>query len=203
MTVVPQAPPSAVRNAEPILEVLQRAFAPPFKGTEVLEIASGSGYHAQTFARAFPHLAWQPTDPTADALASIAAHVEQAKLSNLRQPLMLDVCSNPWPVNRADAVVCINMIHISPWAATEGLMQGCGRILPPGGVLVTYGPYVLDGDFLAESNVAFDESLRSRNPAWGIREVSAVTAAAEAQGLRRPDLVRMPANNLTLIFQKR
>ena len=195
-----QAPPAAVRNAGPILAVLKEVLAPPgFTGHSLIEIAAGSGYHAPIFARAFPTLTWQPTDAEAAARASIAAHVAAAGLANLRPPLALDVLEDTWPVAAADAVLCINMIHISPWEATLGLFQGARRL--GAGLIVTYGPYAIDGDFLAESNVAFDQSLRLRNPAWGIRDVKDVARVAGDCGFRLEETHRMPANNLILIFR--
>lgn len=198
-----QAPPASVRNAGPILEVLQRVLTPPaFTGHAVVEIAAGSGYHGPVFAKALPHLVWQPTDADAACRASIAQHVAAAALPNLRPPLALDVCAAEWPVASADAIVCINMIHISPWTATEGLFQGAARLMPGAGVIVTYGPYAIDGDFLSASNVDFDQSLKARNPAWGIRDVQDVAAVASAQGFAHDETLRMPANNLMLIFRK-
>jgi len=196
----PPAPPAAVRNAAPILEVLQRALCPPaFMGRRVLEIAAGSGYHAATFATALPHLMWQPTDADHDARTSIAARVEDAGLANLAAPLALDVSQDNWPLAATDAVVCINMIHISPWTATHHLFRGAKALGAT--CMVTYGPYSIAGDFLAESNIAFDQSLRQRNPAWGIRDVNDVARVAADHGFRHEETVPMPANNLTLIFK--
>ncbi len=196
-----QAPPASVRNAPPILEVLTRVLTPSaFAGRELVEIAAGSGYHGPIFARALPHLTWQPTDADALSLQSIAAHVAAAGLANLRKPLILDVTAATWPVTAADIVLCINMIHISPWAATLGLFAGAARL--GADVVITYGPYAMDGDFQAESNVAFDQSLRARNSAWGIRDVKDVAAVAADQGFTHAETVRMPANNLMLIFRK-
>ncbi len=196
-----QAPPASVRNAPPILEVLTRVLSPPaFTGRDLIEIAAGSGYHAPIFAKALAHLTWQPTDADALCLQSIAAHVAAAGLANLRTPLALDVSAATWPVTAADAMLCINMIHISPWAATLGLFAGAARL--GAGVVMTYGPYSIDGDFQAESNVAFDQSLRMRNSAWGIRDVKDVAAVAASHGFTHDETVRMPANNLMLIFKK-
>ncbi|MBY0509916.1 MAG: DUF938 domain-containing protein [Rhodospirillaceae bacterium] len=198
-----QAPPASVRNAPPILDVLARVLSPAaFIGRELVEIAAGSGYHAPIFARALPHLRWQPTDADALSLQSIAAHVAAAGLANLRTPLALDVTAATWPVTAADAILCINMIHISPWAATLGLFAGAARLMPQKGLVITYGPYSIDGDFQAESNVAFDQSLRARNSAWGIRDVKDVAAVAAGHGFAHDETVRMPANNLMLIFRK-
>ena len=194
------APPAAVRNAEPILLVLKRTLSPPaFTGRRVLEIAAGSGYHAATFAKALPHLLWQPTDADADARGAIAAQVEHAGLANLAAPLALDVSQDLWPVAATDAVVCINMIHISPWTATQDLFRGARTLGAT--CIVTYGPYSIAGDFLAESNIAFDQSLKQRNPAWGIRDVNDVARAGAAHGFRHKETVPMPANNLTLVFK--
>ena len=192
--------PSTARNREPILEVLAPRL--PASGL-VLEIAAGAGEHAAFNAAALPHLKWQPTDPDPEALASIAAWREHVGLPNLLPPLRLDA-SDPdsWPIERADAVVNINMIHISPWAATEGLMTGAGRVLPAGGVLYVYGPYLEDDVETAPSNLAFDASLKSRNPAWGLRRLAEVSALAAAEGLVLAERIAMPANNLSLIFRK-
>lgn len=192
--------PSTARNREPILDVLRTAL--PAQGL-VLEIAAGAGEHALYFAAALPGLQWRPTDPSPEALSSIAAWRDQAGLANLLAPLRLDAADpDHWPVDRADAMVNINMIHISPWAATEGLMAGAGRLLPTRGVLVTYGPYLEDGVESAPSNLAFDESLRSRDPAWGLRRLDAVRALASAHGLGLVSRTSMPADNLALVFRK-
>ena len=174
----------------------------PARG-RVLEIAAGSGEHAVAFAAALPGLEWTPSDPSAEARASIAAWAEAAGLQNLRPPLALDVLDEAgWPVGPFNAVVCINMIHISPWAATEGLMRLAGRVLPVGGLLVTYGPYREAEVPLASSNAAFDESLRARDPAWGLRDRDAVAAAAKAERLALTRRVEMPAENLMLLFRR-
>lgn len=191
--------PSALRNREPILAVLRDAL--PASGL-VLEIASGSGEHVVHFAAALPRLTFQPSDPDATALASIAARAGDSGLSNLRPPLRLDAAAADWPVKAADAIICINMIHIAPWNAAEGLIAQAGRILPHGGVLYLYGPYRQPGRALEPSNLAFDESLRSRNPEWGLRELGAVAALAAAAGFAAPQIVEMPANNLSLVFRR-
>jgi len=191
--------PHVVRNRDPILDVLRRVLPP--HGL-VLEIASGSGEHAAYFAEKMPTLTWQPTDPDSEALASIAAHRATVSASNLLPPLQLDVTAATWPVPRADAIVCCNMIHIAPWTACEGLIAGAGRVLPVGGVLYLYGPYKIGGRHTAPSNAAFDADLRARNPQWGIRDLDEVTALAESQGLARLDTVEMPANNLSVIFRR-
>ncbi|MFW6051324.1 MAG: DUF938 domain-containing protein [Myxococcota bacterium] len=192
--------PATARNREPILGVLRRVL--PDGGT-VLEVASGTGEHACFFAAALPELEWQPSDPDPAARASIAAWAADAGLANLRHPLALDAATHPWPVGRADAVVCINMIHIAPWSACEGLMRGATRVLPDGGVLVTYGPYRIDGVHTAPSNEAFDASLRSRDPTWGVRDVADVARIADEAGLRLEERIPMPANNFSLVFRKR
>lgn len=192
--------PSAQRNREPILAVLREALPP--EGL-VLEIASGSGEHAVHFAGALPHLAFQPSDPNEEALASIDAWAKASALPNLRPALRLDAMAPDWPIARADALICINMIHISPWAATAGLVGHAARRLPQGGPLYLYGPYRQSGVALAESNAAFDASLRGRNPEWGLRELDAVAALAAAAGFGAPEVTAMPANNLSVVFRKR
>ncbi|MBL8643812.1 MAG: DUF938 domain-containing protein [Rhodospirillaceae bacterium] len=192
-------PPAAVRNAPFLVDVLRRAL--PASGV-VLEIASGSGYHAAAFAKAFPHLTWQPTDPDVQARASISAYVDETGLANIKAPLRLDVTQTSWPLENADAVVCINMIHISPWAATLALFAGAANILSDGAPLITYGPYIVRGDFIAESNVDFDRSLRAKNPDWGLREVDEITHVARRAGFALENMVPMPANNFTLVFRK-
>jgi SAM-dependent methyltransferase len=191
--------PSALRNREPILAVLRDVL--PASGL-VLEIASGSGEHVVHFAAALPGPTFQPSDPAAEALASIAAWTSETGLPNIRPPLQLDAAAPDWPLAAADAIVCINMIHIAPWSATEGLIAQAGRILPRGGVLYLYGPYRRSGRELEPSNLAFDESLRSRNPAWGLRELDAVAALAAAAGFALPKVIEMPANNLSLVFRR-
>lgn len=192
--------PATARNKDLILEVLRQHF--PASGL-VLEIASGAGEHALHMAANLPGLTWQPTDPDPQALASIAAWRAQAGSANLLAPVELDAARpDLWPVNAADAIVCINMIHISPWAATEGLFAGAGRLLPAEGVLVTYGPYLEDAVETAPSNLAFDASLKSRNPAWGIRRREDVEALAAGHGLALQARIAMPANNLSLVFRR-
>lgn len=191
--------PSTARNRDPILAVLRRVL--PATGF-VLEIASGTGEHAVHFASNLPALTWQPSDPDPDARASIEAWRASTALPNLRPPLALDVTADPWPVTRADAIVCINMIHISPWAATVALMAGAVRLLPPGGVLFLYGPYRRDGRHTAPSNEAFDQDLRRRNPAWGVRELGEVGALARRGKLDPAEIVEMPANNLSVVFRR-
>ena len=191
-------PPATLRNRDAILTILRDALPP---SGLVLEVASGSGEHIIHFAAALPALDWQPSDPDMAALASIAAWRAEADLSNLHEPIRLDAAGD-WPVDRADAILCINMVHISPWNATLGLMQGAGRVLPPGGPLYLYGPYMRDDVETAPSNLAFDASLKARDQRWGLRRVEDVVTAAQAQGLRLDRMVDMPANNLSLIFRR-
>jgi hypothetical protein len=191
--------PAAARNREPIAAVLREVL--PAGGT-ILEVASGTGEHAAWFASLFEGLDWQPSDPDPEALASIRAWREEAGLANLLEPLRLDASAQDWPVVAADAILCVNMVHISPWAATAGLMRGAGRLLPPRAPLVLYGPYRRAGVPTAPSNEAFDESLRARNPEWGLRDLEAVEAEGAAQGLRLERIFEMPANNLTLVFRR-
>lgn len=192
--------PSAERNREPLLPVLQEVL--PSQG-RVLEVASGTGQHAIFFARAFPALLWQPTDLEPGALESIEAWRRDEGPPNLLAPLSLDVTATPWPVEHADAMVCINMIHISPWEACQGLLRGAARVLPPGGPLILYGAYFLEGQAPAPSNIAFDASLRERNPAWGVRELGAVTREAEAHGLFRERVIDMPSHNFSVVLRRR
>lgn len=191
--------PAAVRNRDPILSVLARVL--PAQGL-VLEIASGTGEHAVYCAAALSGLTWQPSDRDPQARRSIAAHRARAGLGNLLAPLALDAAAPAWPVARADAVVCVNMIHIAPWAACEGLVAGAARVLAPGGVLYLYGPFREGGAHTADSNAAFDASLRARDPAWGVRDREAVAALAAAHGLAFAERVAMPANNLSLVFRR-
>ncbi|MFN3370250.1 MAG: DUF938 domain-containing protein [Sphingomonadaceae bacterium] len=191
--------PATLRNREPILERLQAELPP--SGT-VLEVASGSGEHAIFFAAALPSLRWQPSDPDPAARASITAWAATADLPNLAPPLDLDVMAPAWPIERADAVVAINLLHISPWAATTGLLEGAARLLAPGAPLLVYGPFLEDGVETAPSNLDFDSSLKARNPAWGLRRVEAVAQAA-APWFDEPVRHAMPANNLTLLFRRR
>jgi SAM-dependent methyltransferase len=191
--------PAVARNRDPILAVLREIL--PSRGT-VLEIASGTGEHAAYFAAVFPELVWQPSDRDPDGLRSITAHRRAAALPNLLPPLELDVAAENWPVTRADAVVAINMIHISPWSSTLGLMAGAERVLPPGGMLYLYGPYREAGKPLASSNAAFDQSLRERNPEWGLRELDDVCRLAARHRLELTERVEMPANNLSIVFRR-
>ena len=188
------------RNRGPIAEVLERLL--PESGL-VLEIGSGTGEHAATFASRFPAVEWQPSDPDPDLRASIAAWKDSTSAPNLLAPIDLDVTADRWPVSGAAAVFSANMIHIAPWECCEGLMAGAGRILDPAGVLVLYGPFKVPGRPTAPSNARFDESLRARDASWGVRDLDDVTAAAARHGLELAETVAMPANNLTVVFQKR
>jgi SAM-dependent methyltransferase len=191
--------PSAQRNRDAILAVLADIL--PSSGL-VLEIASGSGEHAVHFAGALPGLTFQPSDPSPDAVASIAAWAAESGLGNVRAPLVIDATAPDWPLESADAILCINMIHIAPWAAAEGLFRHAGRLLKPGQPLYLYGPYRRPDRPLEPGNAAFDESLRGRDPAWGLRELDAVAGLGAASGFTAPDIVEMPSNNLSVIFRK-
>jgi len=191
---------AADRNKQPILDVLRRVLGQ--RGT-ALEIASGTGQHAAWFAAALGQWIWQPSDADAGMLPALAERVAQAGLANLRPPLLLDVMSPRWLTQdagqRFDAIYCANMLHIAPAAACPALMEGAARHLVGGGLLITYGPYFADG-IPAPSNLAFDESLRARDPAWGIRRLEDVVAAARRAGLALRERHEMPANNLLLVF---
>jgi hypothetical protein len=191
--------PATTRNRDPILTVLERVLPP--EGL-VLEIASGTGEHAVYFAHKLPHLRWQPSDPNASELASIEAHRARHPSPNLLPAVRLDVLER-WPVDRADAIVCINMIHIAPWRACEALFDGGSRALASGGTLYTYGPYRRGGRHTAESNATFDAGLRGRNPEWGVRDIDDVRACASECGFDLDEIVEMPANNLSLVFHRR
>ncbi|MCE7795890.1 class I SAM-dependent methyltransferase [Sphingobium sufflavum] len=191
--------PATARNREGIAAVLRDEL--PTAGL-VLEVASGTGEHAAYLAGLFPALEWQPSDPDAMARESISAWREEGALPNLRAPVALDAAAEHWPLDHAEAILCVNMVHISPWEATLGLLDGAGRILPPGGPLVLYGPYFRDAVETAPSNIAFDIDLRNRNPAWGLRHLEAVDRAARARGLEPMRLVDMPANNIIRAYRR-
>ena len=191
--------PAAARNRQPILDALKPHLPP--RGL-VLEVAGGTGEHVVHFAQAYPAVIFQPSDPDPQHRASTDAWSAALDLANVRPAIALDVTAEVWPVEAADALVCINMIHIAPWTAAEGLMRGAGRVLPPGGLLYLYGPYRRGGQHTAPSNAAFDAGLRAQNPAWGVRDLEAVAALAAAQGLGEPLILEMPANNLSLVFRK-
>jgi SAM-dependent methyltransferase len=194
-----QHAPATTRNREPILEVCRRVL--PREGT-VLEIASGTGEHVVWFAQQLPALTFQPSDVDPRALASIEAWIAHTGVGNVKPPIRLDVCEEPWPLERVEAVFNANMIHIAPEAVAGGLMRGAGQVLAPGGVLVVYGPFRIRGAHTAPSNAAFDADLRQRDPRWGVRDLEAVVALALASGLALEERVPMPANNQTLIFRR-
>jgi len=191
--------PATLRNREPIAVVLAD-WLPP-RGL-VLEIASGSGEHAVYFAERFPGIDWQPSDADPAALESIAAWRGEAGLASLREPLSLDAARSDWPIERADAVVAINMVHISAWGATLGLLNGATRLLTRGAPLILYGPLIEAGVATAASNLEFDCSLRATDPAWGLRSVEEVASQATARGLSLCERRAMPANNLMLLFRR-
>ena len=191
--------PAAERNKGPILEALRRVL--PSRG-RVLEIGSGTGQHLVHFAKALPELSWQPSDPDPEYRRSIACWSRVENLANALPPLALDVCSRPWPIAAADAIVCINVVHVSPWAATEALLDGAREVLPRAGVLFLYGPYRRHGRHTAASNERFDAALRAHDPAWGVRDAEELAAAAARAGLVMDEPVAMPANNFSLIFRK-
>jgi len=191
--------PAVARNREPILAVLRDRLPP---NGLVLEVASGSGEHAAYFSKMMPSVRWQPTEQNPEMLPSILAHRISAAAPNMLPPLHLDVMSPTWPVERADAVVCINMIHIAPWPAADALLAGASRVLPTGGVLYLYGPYRIDGGHTAESNREFDGWLRRQNSAWGVRDLDEVADLAARHGLVLTQTIAMPANNLSVIFHR-
>jgi hypothetical protein len=191
--------PAALRNREPIADVLREWL--PESGL-VLEIASGTGEHVAHFARRFPTLDWQPSDVHPDALASIGAVVREESLPHVRTPVVLDAASSAWPVHQADAVLSINMVHISPWESALGLLAGAARLLSRGAPLIMYGPWLEEGGEPVPSNLAFDEDLRRRDPRWGLRFVGDFAAAAEQRGLRLEQRRAMPANNLMLLLRR-
>lgn len=191
--------PAALRNRDAIAHVLKN-WLPP--SGLVLEIASGTGEHVVRFAELFPNLDWQPSDVHQDALGSIAALRDQANLPNVRVPILLDPSDPAWPIDRTAAVLGINMVHISPWASALGLIDGAARVLPRGGPLILYGPWIAADVETAASNLAFDEQLRARNPAWGLRSVEAFAAAAEKRDLILEQTRAMPANNRMLLLRR-
>ncbi len=191
--------PATRHNREPIRVALAEIL--PAAGI-VLEIASGSGEHAAYFAPFFPDVTWQPTDRDPTLLASIAAHAAAAGAPNLAPPLPLDVAERPWPVATANAVVAINLIHIAPWQTCLDLLAGAAAVMPPGAPLFLYGPFRQGGRHTAPSNEAFDRSLRQQDPAWGVRDLDAVAAAAALDGFRLDRVIEMPANNLGVVFRR-
>lgn len=200
MTQGPPTSPSADRNTGPILEVLKAHM--PARG-RVLEIASGVGQHAAAIARALPDLDWTPSDPSPEAREGIETWRTSSGLENLQPPQAVDATDPAtWPKGPFHAVVCINMVHISPWPATQGLMRGAAGVLVPGGLLYLYGPYLEADAPPAPSNAAFDQNLKARNPEWGLRALEDVSKLARDHGLRLTLRVEMPANNLSLLFRK-
>jgi hypothetical protein len=191
--------PAAARNREPILGVLRHAL--PASGV-VLEVGSGSGEHVVHCARALPALTWQPSDPDPAMRRSIEGWTAAEQLTNVLPPLALDLLQPPWPVARADALLCINVLHISPWQAAAALFTLAQRTLPPGGRVLLYGPYRRDGVHTAPSNAAFDAQLRAQDPAWGVRDTADVSALARRAGFEGVETVDMPANNLMLVFRR-
>ncbi|TCH98610.1 DUF938 domain-containing protein [Roseococcus sp. SYP-B2431] len=189
--------PATARNRDPLLDVLRGVL--PSEGL-VLEVASGSGEHAIHFAAALPGLTWQPTDPDEGARASIDAWAKASGIGNIRPALPLDASAWPWTVPAADALLCVNMIHIAPWSATTGLLRGACELLSPGAPLILYGPFLRASVQTAQGNLVFDADLRARNPQWGLRALEEVTQAAVGFSLER--IVEMPANNLTVIFRR-
>ncbi len=190
--------PASERNKDPILDVLRGVV--PAAG-RVLELSAGSGQHTVHFAAAFPGITWQPSDIDESARLSVAAYRDEAGLSNVLDPRYLDVTAEDWGVDAVDVVLSINMIHITPWACSEGLFAGASRVLKAGGALVTYGPYNVDGAFTSDGNARFDASLRSRDERWGIRDLADLLALAEAAGFTREAVVEMPANNKTVVYR--
>lgn len=191
--------PAALRNREPIADVLEDWL--PERGL-VLEIASGTGEHAVHFAERFPHLEWQPSDVHPDALVSIHAWRAEAGLPNMREPLTIDASSPDWPIDDAEAILSINMVHISPWASALGLLDGAARILPAGAPLILYGPWLKDDVPTAPSNLDFDADLKHRDSAWGLRRVEDFAATAEERGLQLVATRAMPANNMMLLLRR-
>jgi len=187
------------RNRGPILEILRRVLPP---SGLVLEIASGTGQHVAFFGRELPALRWQPSDPSPRHLDSIRAWTVASGADNVAPPMQLDVEMAPWPLVRADAILNINMIHIAPWSAAEALFRGAAPLLPAAGVLFLYGPFKRDGQHTAESNARFDERLRGEDPRWGVRDLVDVEALAAAAGFGAPEVIAMPANNLSLVFHR-
>lgn len=192
--------PSAERNKGPILDVLARVLPP---SGLVLEIASGTGQHVVHFAKALPGLTWQPSDADAELRESVALRVREEALANVNDPVDLDVGKHPWPLQKADAVLAINLIHVAPWSATPALFEGAQDLLSTGQVLFLYGPYRRFGRHTSESNERFDHDLRAHDPAWGLRDMEAVSDAAASAGFLHAETIEMPANNFSLVFKRR
>lgn len=191
--------PATLRNRDAILDVLRGVL--PARGL-VLEIASGSGEHIVHFAKAFPALTFLPSDPEQAALQSIQAWTQDTGAANVLPPVTLDAASDRWPLNHADAILCINMIHISPWSATQGLFRTAAKLLREGSPLYLYGPYRRADVVTAPSNEAFDASLKARNPEWGLRDLEMVSALAQTEGFSAPEVTAMLANNLSVVFRR-
>jgi SAM-dependent methyltransferase len=192
--------PAVARNREPILRVLRNILPP---SALVLEIASGTGEHAVWFSRALPAITWQPTDQDPEALKSITAWRDMTGLPNLLPPQSLDAAAEAWPVVQADAVIAINMVHIAPWAATQGLFAGAARVLSRGGLLFLYGPFREGNVHTSDGNSAFDAELRAQNSSWGIRDLADIAVLAHRHGFEAPERIAMPANNLSVVFRRR
>jgi len=199
MTDLRQYAPATLRNRDLILGILRDVL--PTKGV-ILEIASGSGEHVVHFARSFPDLVFQPSDREPKSLESVAAWVEATRVANVLAPTVLDVSQSAWPIASADGIICINMVHISPWEATLGLVKGAAAILPSTAPFYLYGPYKREGFATAPTNQAFDRSLRDRNATWGLRDLDAVAAAAQSVGFSVPTITEMPVNNLSVVFRR-
>ncbi len=199
-----QYAPATQRNREPILEVLLRVLPP---SGNILEVASGTGEHSIFFAPAFSSRQWIPSDPNAISRDSIEAWRKESLIDNIHSPLNINAQDSIWEIEKEfldiTTIININMIHISPWSACLGLMEGAKRLLPSGGILYLYGPYKQEGKHTALSNEAFDESLRDQNPEWGVRNLEDVIKVAEDNGLVFKEKVAMPANNLSVIFEKK
>ena len=191
--------PATSRNRAPILKVLREHL--PQLGT-ILEIASGTGEHISYFARAMPHLNWQPTDIDTGAILSTAAYCKDASLANLALPKRLDVMSSNWPYTQLAGVLCINMIHIAPWSCSAGLISGAAQVLEGNGPLVLYGPFKRNGIHTAPTNETFDRMLQSKNPEWGVRDIEAVEAIARDAGFDESTAIEMPSNNCCLILRR-
>jgi SAM-dependent methyltransferase len=199
------------RNSGPILNVLRRVLGGQGgQGGHVLEIGSGTGQHIVAFSRALPALTWWPSDPKPVHRRSIEAWARHSGLGNVRPPVEIDAAARGWPLGQPGypptgdlaGIVCINVIHIAPWAVAEGVMAAAGRHLRRGGCLVLYGPYAMHGAHTADSNAAFDASLRAQDPQWGVRDTDDIAALAAANGLGVVETVAMPANNLTLVLSR-
>lgn len=192
--------PAALRNRAPILEVLRELLGP---SSRVLEVGSGTGEHADFFTESMPGWIWQPADVDAANVESVEAYRFEARRQNFLAPVLFDARSPAWPVDRADAVVSANVIHISPWSVALGLFDGAARVLEAGGLLVLYGPFRFSGSFTAESNAAFDARLRAEDPEWGVRDMEDIKRETDARGFEAPNVFPMPANNHVLAFRRR